>query len=254
MLEYPLTKANRLRLARAFYPVPRVDFSIDCVLEGQMGAAFVDDGDHPAVFQIQVGPFVYFAGDAAGANALAALHTLTPAVLLMPSAPGWLEAIKQRFGEQLVPFERYSFSGERLSLEHLDTLCRATSKYTVQCMDATFAARVWGQEHFIDLSYFDSPEDFEQRGLGFYAAVDDTVVGTAHSQLVCNRGIEVSLYVMPKHRERGLGTLLSSHLVKACLENGQEAHWDAANLESCRLAQKLGYTPSGAYQAHYLSA
>ena len=78
MIEYPLTKANRIRLARAFYPVPRVDFSIDCVLEGQMGAAFVDDSTHPAVFQIQVGPFVYFAGDAACANALTALHTLTP--------------------------------------------------------------------------------------------------------------------------------------------------------------------------------
>jgi hypothetical protein len=41
MIEYPLTKANRLRLARAFVKVPRVDLSIDCVLEGQMDAALL---------------------------------------------------------------------------------------------------------------------------------------------------------------------------------------------------------------------
>jgi L-amino acid N-acyltransferase YncA len=120
-------------------------------------------------------------------------------------------------------------------------------------MDAAFAARVWGQDHFVDLSYFDSPEDFAQRGLGFYASADHAIVGAAYSQLVCSRGIEVSLYVAPKQRERGLGTLLASHLVKACLEHGQAAHWDAANLESCRLAQKLGYVPCGKYQAYYLN-
>jgi GNAT superfamily N-acetyltransferase len=253
MIEYPLTKANRIRLARAFSQVPRVDLSIDCVLEGQMGAAYADDCEHPTVFKIQSGPFVYFAGDTASPTAQTALATITPEVLLMPSAPGWLEAIKQHFGERVVPFDRYRFSAEQLSLEHLGALCRASSRYAVQRMDAKFATQLWRQEHFVDLSYFDSPEDFEQRGLGFYAAVDDTVVGAAYSQLVCSRGIEVSLYVMPRHRERGLGTRLSSHLVKACLENGQEAHWDAANLESCRLAQKLGYTPCGVYQAHFLN-
>jgi GNAT superfamily N-acetyltransferase len=254
MHDYPLTKANRIKLARAFCQVPRVDLSIVCVVEGQMGAAFVDNVEQPTVFKIQSGPFVYLAGAVAGPGVTAALETITSEVLLMPSAPGWLEAIQQRYGEQVVPFDRYSFSADRLSLEHLETLCHASSKYAVRRMDAKFAASLWGQEHFVDLAYFDSPEDFEQRGLGFYAAVDEMIVGAAYSQLVCSRGIEVSLYVMPKHRERGLGTLLSSHLVKVCLENGQEAHWDAANLESCRLARKLGYLPDGTYQAHYLNA
>lgn len=219
-----------------------------------MGAAFVDNAEHPTIFKIQSGPFVYFAGDATCPGAQAALATITPEVLLMPSAPGWLAISQQRFGDQLVPFERYSFSGKQLSVEHLAALCRTPSKYAIQRMDAAFAARVWEQEHFVDLSYFDSPEDFEQRGLGFYAAVDDVVVGAAYSQLVCSRGVEVSLYVAPKHRERGLGTQLAAHLVKQCLEHGLEAHWDAANLESCRLAKKLGYTPAGEYQAHYLNA
>jgi GNAT superfamily N-acetyltransferase len=252
MIELVLTKANRLMLARAFSTVPHVDLAIDCVVEGQMGTALVDDADKPAVFKIQSGQFVYFAGDVTSPNAPAALETLTPQVLLMPSAHGWLEAIQQRYGVQLIAFDRYSFSGEQLSLEHLGALCQTRSNYGIKRMDTRFAAQFWGQEHIIDWSGFDSPEDFGQRGLGFYAALEDAIIGAAYTQLVCSRGIEVSVYVMPRQRERGLGTLLSGHLVKACLERGQAAHWDAANLESSRLAQKLGYIPCGQYQAHYL--
>ncbi len=35
--EYPLTKPNRVKLARAFKHVPRVDLSIQCAIEGLMG-------------------------------------------------------------------------------------------------------------------------------------------------------------------------------------------------------------------------
>jgi len=35
--ELELTKMNRLKIARAFRDVPRVDMSIPCVVEGQMG-------------------------------------------------------------------------------------------------------------------------------------------------------------------------------------------------------------------------
>ena len=61
--ELVLNKANRIKLARAFKYVKRVDCSIDCVVEGQMGKVFVDDPNEPRVFRIQVGPFCYFAGD-----------------------------------------------------------------------------------------------------------------------------------------------------------------------------------------------
>jgi hypothetical protein len=40
MTEYlPLAKANRILIARAFAQVLRVDMSIDCVIDDQMGQA-----------------------------------------------------------------------------------------------------------------------------------------------------------------------------------------------------------------------
>jgi hypothetical protein len=42
-----LTKANRLKIARAFRGNKRVDFSIECAAEGQLGKVFVDDPSQP---------------------------------------------------------------------------------------------------------------------------------------------------------------------------------------------------------------
>ncbi len=220
-----------------------------------MGSAFVDDVDHPTAFKIEVGPFFYFAGDATGAGGQAMLKAIVPYTLFMPSAPGWVEAGKEMYGERLVGFSRYSFSSEHISAAHLEHLCQASAfKEEVNQMDAPFAARFWGRDHFVDLSCFDSVEDFVGRGIGFYLEQRGTVVGAAYSSLVCSKGIEVSLYVLEDYRRQGIATSLSSRLLKWCLENNAEANWDAANPASCKLAEKLGYVPRGEYQAYYLRA
>ena len=55
--ELELTKPDRLHLAEAFRQSPRVDYSIDCVIEGQMGRAYVDDPARPTAWRISIGPF-----------------------------------------------------------------------------------------------------------------------------------------------------------------------------------------------------
>ncbi len=253
MIEYPLTKQHRIQLARAFRHVPRVDLSIQCVLEGQMGRAFVDNLDSPAIYQIDTGPFFYGAGDATSAVSRDLLERLPPYTFLMPSAPGWLEAARQFHGDKLIELERYSFSSASLSADHLRGLYRDSPFCNQICMiDQALAASLWGQEHFIDLSSYESPEDFLTRGIGFYVARGDKVVAAAYAALVCSTGIEVSLFVVDKYRRQGMATALSSRLLLWCLENGMDAHWDAANPESARLAKKLGYVPTGQYQAYFL--
>ena len=51
-----------------------------------------------------------------------------------------------------------------------------------------------------------------------------------------------------------MAIVLGADLAAWCLEHAMAPHWDAANLESCGLAEKLGYSPIGKYQAHYLKA
>lgn len=252
-IEYPLTKANRIRLAQAFRNVPRVDISIECVLEDQMGKAYVDDLEAPTSFQIQIGPFHYFAGDVTGKGASDLVKGFQPYNLFMSSSAGWADAFKETYSERFVAIERYSFSSERLSIDHLRGLCQ-TSKFSsdVQRMDAGLIERLKGQDHFINVSDFDSPADFAERGIGFYIEKNGEIFGAAYSSLVCSTGIEISLFVAEEHRRQGMATTLSANLIRWCLENNMDAHWDAANPESCRLAEKLGYTSTGTYIAYYL--
>lgn len=253
--EYPLTKANRIQLARVFRNVPRVDLSIDCVIEGQMGKAYVDNVESPSAYKIQTGPFFYFAGDAMAKGAQEMLTDIQPWTLFMPSGQGWIEAGKKMYGERLMALGRYRFSSRCLFVEHLETLSFDSrfSKDTKR-IDLALAAQVWGRDHFIDLSEFDSASDFIERGIGYYVEKRGKILGTAFSSLACSQGIEVSIFVDENYRRQGMAATLAAYLLKWCLENNVDPHWDAANPASCGLAERLGYIPEGKYQAHYLEA
>lgn len=253
IVQYPLTKTNRIRLARAFRDVPRVDISIECVLEDQMGAAYVDDMGDPSAYMIRIGPFHYFAGEANSLGGLEMVKGFQPYNLFMSASNGWADAFKQQYGERFIEIERYSFSSKKISIEHVMELCQSSAfAKDVKRMDAALVERVSGQEHFIDVSDFESSADFEGRGIGFYVEKDGKIIGAAYSSLVCTTSIEVSLFIEEEYRRQGIATVLSANLVHWCLEHGVDAHWDAANLESCKLAEKLGYVPTGSYQAYYL--
>ena len=104
-----------------------------------------------------------------------------------------------------------------------------------------------------DISDFESPEDFAERGIGYCLRDSDTMVGVAYSSLVCSKGIEISIFVLPQHRRKGLATALAGNLLRWCLKHDMDPHWDAANPESCRLAEKLGYVQTGEYEAYILT-
>ena len=253
IVEYPLTKANRIKLASAFRNVARVDLSIECTTEAQMGRAFVDDPERPTVFKVETGLFFYLAGDAAGQAAGEVLRNIAPYTLFMPSAPGWLEAAQALYEDRLVGFDRYSFSPDKLAVARLEQLRQASlHRERVQRMDLDFVKSVWGQEHYVDLSAYDSAVDFIQRGVGYIIADGNSPIGAAFASLVCSRGIEVSIYVEEQRRRQGIATALASVLLLWCLQHNLEPHWDAANPESCKLALKLGYSPAGSYLAYYL--
>lgn len=256
MTEYlSLNKANRILIARAFTHVPRVDMSIDCVIEGQMGQALVDNTRSPTVFQLEVGSFRYFAGNAASAEGRTLLDSLGPYTFLMPSAAGWAEAAQDKFQDRLITINRFRFSSEPLAVKHLHHLTNQSDLgHESKLMDVDFARQFWERDHFIDLSAYESPEDFVKRGVGYYMKHAGEVIGAAYASLVCSRGIEVSIFVQETYRRRGIATLLASHLLSWCLERHVHPNWDAANAPSCGLAEKLGYRPLGQYQAYYLKA
>ncbi len=254
--ELALSRTNRLKLARAFRHNKRVDYGIDCVVEGQMGRALADDPDRSTAFCINVGPFWYFAGDADSPGGQTLLQDLPAYGLLMPSPPAWIAAAQAAFQDRLRSFPRYSFSPDPLSETHLAGLFD-DSPYRDQVvpLETTLVARLAAQpESYLEIEAFDSPADFVARGVGFAALDGARVMGVAYSSLVCSRGIEVSVYVQERYRRQGVATALAGRLLLHCQRHGIQPNWDAANPESCKLALKLGYAFVETYDAYYWSA
>ena len=251
--ELALTKMNRLKIAQAFRDVPRVDMSIPCVVEGQMGEVFVDDLAQPTIYHVVIGPFHYFAGTAVSPQARTMMANFPRYSLLMPSSDGWVELARQQFGEALQTNVRHSFSSVSLSASHLNQLLNKSSFHgEVAALDAATAEQFSGAGTlYFDLADFDSAEDFAARGLGFVARVGEQPVGIAYSSLVCSQGIEVSIFVDEGFRRQGVATAVAAYLLLACLARGLHPNWDAANPESVRLATKLGYRSTGSYEAYF---
>jgi len=255
VIGYPLTKPNRIKLARAFKNNKRVDLSIDCAIEGQMGKAFADDAKTPTVFEIELGHFFcYFAGNAASVAGYETIQSLPSYRMLMPSSPGWIEVAQEVHGDRLSKLARYSFSSGNLSIDHLKRLLAGSPfRDRIRCIDAASARQLSNSpDSVFGISDFEPAEDFVERGIGYYLMDGDAMMGVAYSSLACSRGIEVSIFVMPEHRRKGVATCLASALIQWCLENNADPHWDAANAESCGLAEKLGYVPIETYDAYFL--
>lgn len=254
--ELELSKTNRLKLARAFRHNKRVDCSIDCAIEGQMGRAYVDSPEQPTAYIITVGPFWYFAGDAHSTGGRGLLENFPAYNLLMPSPTPWLDVAQELFGDRLKPFTRYSFSAANLSREHLSSIFADSShQQRITPIDVELAERLASMpEGYFEISDFDSARDFVERGIGFAALDGNQVMGVAYSSLVYSAGIEVSLFVDEPYRRRGVATALSARLLLECLRQGLRPNWDAANPESCTIAQKLGYIFTETYDSYYYRA
>ena len=76
------------------------------------------------------------------------------------------------------------------------------------------------------------------------------LVSGASSYSRYREGIEIEVDTRPDCRRRSLATACSAALILTCLDAGLYPSWDAQNLWSVGLAQKLGYTFSHEYPAY----
>ncbi len=253
-IEFVPNETNLEIVSRAFAKSQRVDLSFDCYLEGTAGRVVVDDTENPTVFRLEQGPFWYFAGDASCVAAKQLMKEMPSYTFLMPSPPEWIKLAKSIFGRNLTQNQRYRFSGDQLSKIHLEGILeRSRFAAEIQRIDADMAHKfIDDKVYLFDIPGFRSAQDFFERGLGYCLFIRDRVAAAAYAAQACSKGIEVSIYVEERHRQRGIATALAARLVLECLQRGWVAHWDAANPESCKLAQKLGYHLLGEYQGYFL--
>ncbi|MCR5072729.1 MAG: GNAT family N-acetyltransferase, partial [Clostridiales bacterium] len=88
---------------------------------------------------------------------------------------------------------------------------------------------------------FETKEEFLAKGRGFVVMKDGKIAAGASSAYCYCDGIEVEIDTHRAERRKGLATAVGAKLILSCLDDGLEPRWDAANLISVHLADKLGY-------------
>ena len=100
---------------------------------------------------------------------------------------------------------------------------------------------------------FDDYEQFRRLGLGVVLIRNGEIVSGASTYTRYSRGIEIQIDTHKDCRGMGYASITGASLMLEALDRGLYPSWDAANLISLRLAEKLGYRFSHAYHAYALS-
>ncbi|PKO16922.1 MAG: GNAT family N-acetyltransferase [Chloroflexi bacterium HGW-Chloroflexi-10] len=242
---------HRIQLKPLFESNPP-SFLIDTVIEGVLGTAWTDDLHDPQVAMLVFADIVAFGGDPQHAHAIELINQLPEekGVLELPS--GWQQKLEEVHASQLISLERYAFSDENLNSDHLrECVGRLPSGYVLRKIDLSLAKILSTAATPLSVDQvqnYGSPEYFLEHGIGYCILKEDKIVSGASSYASCKAGIEIQVNTIEEERGKGLAQIVSAALIMDCLEHGKAAHWDAANRSSARLAQRLGYQPSGSYQ------
>ena len=70
---------------------------------------------------------------------------------------------------------------------------------------------------------------------------DGSIVSGASSYSRYLEGIEIEVDTVESERRKHLATIVCSALILRCLKEGMYPSWDAQNMDSVHLAEKLGY-------------
>lgn len=225
-------------------------------LQGHMGTAWVDDLENPKVAQLVVGVFIFYAGDPNTKGAEELLYNLKEDSLVIVDTDEWKNRIETIHKGSIEKFQRYAFKRDVKYLDYnyiksfLNTL---PEEYELKKVDLDLANSKSFQELSEDFtSQFESIEDYINKGVGYCILHNGQVVCGASSYSIYDNGIEIEIDTHPNYRRKGLATIAASALILHCLDRGIYPNWDAANLKSVNLAQKLGYVLEADYDTYYI--
>lgn len=227
-------------------------------LQGRMGEVLADRRENAACALALLGDFGFFGGDACspGAGELLGYVAGLPAGRILTGGREWLARLEAYFGDRVKAVTRYAIcKGTEFDRGKLEKLAGALPEGFVmrqidrglygQCLESGWAADF--------VSCFGGWEPYERWGLGFVALKDGALAAGASSYTAYGGGIEIEVDTKEEFRRQGLAAACGARLILACLDRGLYPSWDAANLASVGLAEKLGYTPGEEYRCLVLA-
>ena len=220
-------------------------------LQGHMGQVVAEGGPPPVSTLCSVGDFCFLAG--LPSRTLAAQ---ADRAILVPRTADWEPVIRSVWGTRATPFLRYAIRKEPDVFDRgwlTDCAAALPAGVGLSPIRADHVPLLMSQPWSRDLcGNFQDGADFARRGLGVLALRDGIPVAGASSYTVYDGGIEIEIDTRPDVRRLGLALACGARLILDCLDRGLYPSWDAHDLRSVALAEKLGYHLDRPYQAFLL--
>ena len=224
------------------------DSMIASCLQGMMDSKiYVTDLERPRSALAHLADFAFLAGEPD--RALVAEGKPKGFVILVPPDEAWAKLIENCF-PKAERWTRYAIRKDtvfdRAKLERLASSLPAG--YEIRRIDGDLYDKCLAEPLFKDgVCHFGSKAAYLEQGRGFAVINGGEPVAMASSYTVYREGIEIEIDTLEGERRKGLATALAAALIFSCLQDGLYPSWDAANMDSVRLAEKLGYAFSHEY-------
>ena len=218
-------------------------------LQKVMGKVYVTDIDEPKSAFAFVGCFGFFAGEP---NRELVINKPEGFVILVPQNEAWEELIEDVYPDAK-KMTRYAIKKDtRFDTDSLSkNLQMLPEGYELREIDGEIYDRCLEDpvtSEFVSL--FESKERYLKDGRGMVIIKNGEIVSGASSYSRYREGIEIEVDTIESERRKNLAIIVCSALILRCLNEGLYPSWDAQNMGSVHLAEKLGYEFDHTYVAY----
>jgi Predicted acetyltransferase len=221
-------------------------------LQKVMGKIFVTDSESPKSAMAYVGCFAFYAGEP---DKELIMDKPKGFVIMIPQNEAWGTCIEECF-PNAKKVTRYAIKKEtRFDKVYLrDIVKRLPDGYELKEIDERIYDMCLPDPVTRDfVSSFESKEKYLEMGRGMVIIKSGKIVSGASSYTRYKEGIEIEVDTIEEERRKGLAQIVCAALILRCLDEGLYPSWDAHDMNSVHLAEKLGYEYDHEYTAYEVS-
>jgi len=236
-----------------------IDVCLYSAIEGKMGTVWVDDHLKPELGLVSCADFYYILGRYHGEMSEQILtEHLSEAKgkIIKVTDKEWVSVLERLSPESFRRFNRYAIKKDPIAfnMKVLESYVAETEEsYSIKRIDEEIYEKVLGDPFMADCCcFFRTKEDFIRNGRGYVIIIEDEIIAAASSYSYCDGFIDITIGTKEGFRNKGLAKAVASRLILECLYHGIYPVWDAVDMRSVDLAEKLGYTFDKAYEVYMM--
>ena len=217
-------------------------------LQKVMGKIYVTDTEAPQSAMAFVGCFAFYAGKP---DKELVKEKPKGFVIMVPQTEEWATLIEESFpsAKRVV---RYAIKKDtKFDVDKLQQIVDGLPEgYELREIDSEIYDMCPKHDFTRDfVSSFESKERYLEIGRGMVILKDGNIVSGASSYTSYKEGIEIEVDTLESERRKHLASIVCAALILRCLKEGLYPSWDAQNMNSVHLSEKLGYEFDHEYTA-----